>query len=75
MRGLVDFAEHGTKRKAILARDGRLFVSVALAWSRFPTRSTGLINPKGMADASGAGVDRRRVADLPRWSRWPASSR
>lgn len=39
--------------KAILTRDGRLFVSVALALVAFPTLIAGLVNPKGtMVDAT-----------------------
>jgi hypothetical protein len=36
--------------KAIVARDGRLFVSVALALVALPTTVTGLLSPKGMGD-------------------------
>jgi hypothetical protein len=35
--------------KAILARDGRLYVSVSLALVAFPALISGIINPKGMA--------------------------
>jgi len=35
--------------KTILARDGRLYVSVSLALVAFPALVSGLINPKGMA--------------------------
>jgi hypothetical protein len=38
--------------KAILARDGRLFVSVALALVALPAAVTGAIRPNGMADSS-----------------------
>jgi ABC-type Fe3+ transport system permease subunit len=36
--------------KAILSRDGRLFVSIALCLVALPTLIMGLISPKGMAD-------------------------
>ncbi|GAA3890927.1 hypothetical protein GCM10022276_07530 [Sphingomonas limnosediminicola] len=39
--------------KEILARDGRLFVSVALCLVALPTVITGLISPRGMADPEG----------------------
>lgn len=38
--------------RAILARDGRLFVSIALALVAFPTLITGMINPKGMTGSA-----------------------
>jgi len=38
--------------RAILARDGRLFVSVALGLIAFPTLITGILNPRGMTDPS-----------------------
>lgn len=39
--------------KAIVARDGKLFVSVALALVALPAAVTGLLSPNGMSDASG----------------------
>jgi Membrane domain of glycerophosphoryl diester phosphodiesterase len=38
--------------KAILTRDGQLYVSVALALVAFPTLVTGIINPKGMGGST-----------------------
>lgn len=38
--------------RAILERDGRLYVSVALGLIAFPLLITGMINPRGMADTS-----------------------
>jgi hypothetical protein len=43
--------------KAILARDGRLIASVALALVALPTAVTGLIDPKGMSGASPTWMD------------------
>ena len=39
--------------KDILARDGQLFMGVALSLIALPTLITGLISPRGMADADG----------------------
>ncbi|HUP66792.1 MAG TPA: hypothetical protein VM145_01080 [Sphingomicrobium sp.] len=41
--------------KAVIRRDGRLIVSVALAMIALPTAITGLIDPSGMAGASANG--------------------
>src|SRR5947209_20548274 len=38
--------------KAILARDGRLLASVALALIALPSAISGLVNPSGMADTT-----------------------
>src|SRR5947199_4811425 len=38
--------------KAIIARDGRLFVSVALALVALPAAITGLLSPKGVGSVS-----------------------
>lgn len=38
--------------KAILARDGRLYMSVALAMIALPTAINALVNPRGMGDRS-----------------------
>ena len=51
MRGL-SISRAWDESREILARDGRLFVSIALCLVALPTLITGLLNPKGMADAS-----------------------
>jgi hypothetical protein len=51
MRGL-SISRAWDESRDILARDGRLFVSIALCLVALPTLITGLLNPKGMADAS-----------------------
>jgi hypothetical protein len=43
--------------KAILARDGRLIASVALALVALPTAVTGVIDPKGMSGSAPTWVD------------------
>jgi hypothetical protein len=43
--------------KAIVARDGRLLTSVALALIAFPTAVSGLLNPRGMTNSAPLWVD------------------
>lgn len=52
MRGL-SISAAWDEAKAVAARDGRLFGSVALALIALPAVLIGLVNPSGMADASG----------------------
>lgn len=53
MRGL-SISMAWDEAKAVLARDGKLFVSVALALVALPTAVTGLVNPSGVADSNAA---------------------
>ncbi len=49
MRGL-SISRAWDESRDILARDGRLFVSIALCLVALPTLIMGLLNPKGMGD-------------------------
>ena len=51
MRGL-SISRAWDESKAILTRDGRLYVSVALALVAFPALITGIVNPRGMGEAA-----------------------
>lgn len=51
MRGL-SISTAWDETKAIVSRDGRLFISVALALVAFPAAISGLISPNGMGDSS-----------------------
>lgn len=56
MRGL-SISRAWDETKAIITRDGRLFISVALALVALPATITGLLNPKGMGASTPLWVD------------------